>query len=93
MEPHERNLLARTTELAGLVEAESKRLNGRYRFTLTGSIVTVSDGIDWSQKVVTTHYGLEKTEPSIVIVEAIKKGWYVPIAAPTTAGGEGAGNG
>jgi len=83
------SMLARATELAGLVEAASAALNGRYRYTLSGSIVTVSDGGDWSRKTVTTDTGDVKSEPSIVVAQAIEKGWYVRLDdAPDPAAGD-----
>jgi hypothetical protein len=73
------SLLARATKLAGLVEETSKALNGCYEFTLTGSVLIVSDGEDWHRKTVTTPDGDTRSEPSINIVKAIEKGWYVLI--------------
>lgn len=78
------DLLARATALARLVGESSEALNGRYRFTLTGSILTVSDGRDWSLKTVTTSDGEERSEPSVIIVQAINKGWYVRLDGEVT---------
>lgn len=71
--------LARATALARLVGEASKALNGRYRFMLTGSVMTVSDGENWYRKTLTTPDGDTRSEPSATIVRAIKKGWYVRV--------------
>lgn len=61
-------------------EDTSRALNGRYRFTITGRVLTISDdAAGWFRKTVTTEEGDVRSEPSIVIVEAIKTGWYVPL--------------
>lgn len=90
METHETRMVARATALAGLVEAASTALNGCYRSTLSGGIVTVSDGDDWRRKTVTTDDGDATSEPSIAVVQAIETGWYVRLDdAPRGDGGEG----
>jgi tagatose-1,6-bisphosphate aldolase non-catalytic subunit AgaZ/GatZ len=72
-------LAERALQLQALVRDASASLNGRYRFTLTGSVVTVSDGPDWAVKVVTLPDGETKRETSLAIRKAIDIGWYVPV--------------
>lgn len=76
---HESSLVERALQLQVLVREASLALNGRYRFTLTGSVVTVSDGDDWAVKIVTLPDGDTKRETSLAIRKAIDIGWYVPV--------------